>query len=155
MDPVRNQRPRWRVVTVAAILAAAAAPHGAAGDPGGPDEKALGEQVMRRFCLSCHGAPDGKPEDPLGARLRPEVWGDPERAYEHLGQLWRINRRMDQPFQGTDAERRALAGWLARRAQENRIPAWRAALPWTAAGALLVAAALLFVRARRRGAGFR
>ena len=107
---------------------------------------------MRRFCLSCHGSPGGIPEDPLGPRLRPEVWGDPERAYENLGRLQSIDRRMDQPFSGSEADRRALAGWLAWRALENRRPPWWAALPWAAAGGALLAAVVLVARARRRGA---
>jgi mono/diheme cytochrome c family protein len=122
--------------------------HGGA-TPASPAVLARGEQVMRRFCLSCHGSPGGIPEDPLGPRLRPELWADPERAYENVGQLWRINRRMDQPFHGSDEDRRALAAWLARRAAENRTPAWKVALPWAAAGAVLLAAGLLAVRSRR------
>ncbi len=152
MDLARIPRPRWLAALVLASLAGVGTPSRASGNPVGPDVQARGEEVMRRFCLSCHGSPGGKPEDPLGPRLRPEVWGDPERAYENLGQLWRINRRMDQPFQGTDADRRALAAWLSRRAQENRTPAWKVAVPWAAAGTLLLAAVLLVVRARRRGA---
>ena len=105
---------------------------------------------MRRFCLSCHGAPGGKVEDPLGPRLRPEAWADPARAYENVGALQRINRRMDQPFRGTDEERRDLAAWLAWRALGNRTPAWQVALPWAAAGAGLLAAAGFAVLAGRR-----
>lgn len=136
-------------------VAGAGAPGQAAGDPVGPDTLTRGEELMRRFCLSCHGSPGGKAEDPLGPRLHPEVWGDPERAYANLGQLWRINRRMDQPFPGTDTERRELAAWLSSRARENRTPAWRVALAWSAAGVLLLAAGLLVVRARRKGASRR
>ena len=106
---------------------------------------------MRRFCLSCHGSPGGVPEDPLGPRLRPEVWGDPARAYDNVGHLWRINRRMDQPFPGSDEERRALAAWLSRRALENRTPPWKVALPWAAAAAGLLAAVAVALRARRPG----
>jgi mono/diheme cytochrome c family protein len=131
-------------------LALAAAPGRAGGAPPSPDVHVRGEQVMRRFCLSCHGAPGGIPEDPLGPRLRPEVWGDPERAFENVGRLQSINRRMDQPFNGSDADRRALAGWLAWRALENRTPPWKAALPWAAAGAVLLAAGGLVLRSRRR-----
>jgi LPXTG-motif cell wall-anchored protein len=58
---------------------------------------------------------------------------------------------MDQPFSGSEADRRALAGWLARRALENRTPTWKAALPWTAAGAVLLVAGGLVFRSRRRG----
>jgi mono/diheme cytochrome c family protein len=132
-------------------LALAGAPDRAGGAPPSPDVHARGEQVMRGFCLSCHGSPGGIPEDPLGPRLRPEVWGDPERAYENVGRLQSINRRMDQPFSGSEADRRALAGWLAWRALENRKPTWKAALPWAAAGVVLLAAGGLVLRSRRRG----
>jgi len=57
---------------------------------------------------------------------------------------------MDQPFRGTDDERRDLAAWLAWRALENRTPAWQAALPWVAAGAGLLVAAVFAVRAGTR-----
>jgi mono/diheme cytochrome c family protein len=132
-------------------LAVAAAPLRVDAVPASPDVHARGEQVMRRFCLSCHGSPGGIQEDPLGPRLRPEVWGDPARAYENVGHLQRINRRMDQPFTGTEADRRALAGWLSWRALENRTPPWKVALPWAAAGAVLLAVVLLVARARHRG----
>jgi len=141
---------------LASLLAALAAPTAAA--PGAaaasPEVLQRGEQVMRRYCLSCHGSPEGKPkvEDPIGPRLRPEVWGDPERAYEVIGQLTRINRRMDQPFTGSDEDRRALAAWLAQRASENVVPPWRKALPWGVAGAALLATGLLLARRRARGA---
>ena len=91
-------------------------------------------------------------EDPLGPRLRAETWGDPEQAYALLGQLSRLNRRMDQPFSGSEADRRALAGWPSLRALENRSPPWRTALPWAAAGGALLAAVVLVARSRRRGA---
>lgn len=140
---------RLLLPVLAAIAAALAAPAGAAAPP---DVLRQGEQVMRRFCLSCHGSPDGKGDDPVGPRLRPEVWGDPARAYEAIGQLSRINRRMDQPFTGSDEDRRALAAWLAHRASENVVPAWRTALPWAVAGVALLAAGLLLARRRARGA---
>jgi hypothetical protein len=110
---------------------------------------------MRRFCLSCHGVPGGKVEDPLGPRLRPELWSDPEQAYQNVGQLWRINRRMDQPFAGDEAERRALSLWLSRRARENVVPPWRAAAPWVATAVVALASFGLFVRMARRNAGRR
>ncbi|HQR30763.1 MAG TPA: cytochrome c, partial [Anaeromyxobacteraceae bacterium] len=87
------------------------AAHGATASPAPPasaETLARGERVMRRFCLSCHDAPGAGVDDPLGPRLRPETWGDAARAYENLGQLGRINRRMDQPFTGSDDDRRAL-----------------------------------------------
>ena len=99
-----------RLAAALLSLAVAGAPGRASGAPASPDVHARGEQVMRRFCLSCHGSPGGIPEDPLGPRLRPELWGDPDRAYENVGRLQSINRRMDQPFSGSEADRRALAG---------------------------------------------
>ncbi len=150
MDLARNPR-RMRLAALAALALAAIGPApGAADAPPSPEVLARGEQVMRRFCLSCHGSPGGKVEDPLGPRLLPEVWGSPTQAYENVGALQRINRRMDQPFRGTDDERRDLAEWLARRALENRTPAWQVALPWVAAGAGLLFAAGFAVRAGTR-----
>jgi mono/diheme cytochrome c family protein len=140
-----------RVALLAAVVLATvvvAAP--AAASPGGvPDLEARGEQVMRSFCLSCHGSPGGQVADPLGPRLRPEVWGDPEQAYANVGRLQAINRRMDQPFPGDDADRRALAAWLSRRARENRVPSWQRVLPWVGAFSLMAAALLLYRRSRR------
>jgi mono/diheme cytochrome c family protein len=152
VDLVRQPFVKLLAATVLPALAVATVPLRVDADPAWPDVHARGEQVMRRFCLSCHGSPGGIPEDPLGPRLRPEVWGDPARAYENVGDLQRINRRMDQRFTGSDADRRALAGWLSWRALENRTPPWKVALPWGTAGAVLVAVALLVARARRRGA---
>jgi mono/diheme cytochrome c family protein len=153
LDQARNLR-RTRLAALAALAALAMAvalpAPGAADAPPSPEVLARGEQVMRRFCLSCHGSPGGKVEDPLGPRLRPEGWADPARAYENVGALQRINRRMDQPFRGTDEERRDLAAWLAWRALENRTPAWQAALPWAAAGAGLLATVGFAVVAGRR-----
>jgi hypothetical protein len=140
-----------QIVPLLAGLLALSAPVRVAASQVSPDVYARGEQVMRRFCLSCHGVPGGQVPDPLGPRLRPELWGTPEQAYENVGQLWRINRRMDQPFHGTDGDRRALSMWLSRRARENVVPAWKVAAPWVATAALVLAAGLFFVRALRRG----
>jgi mono/diheme cytochrome c family protein len=137
--------------TLLALLLGGATPAGAAEPPVSQDVYERGEQVLRGFCLSCHGVPGGKPSDPLGPRLRPELWGDPEKAYANVGELHRINRRMDQPFQGSDADRRALSLWLSRRARENVVPPWKAAAPWAATAVVVLAAGLLLVRARRRG----
>jgi mono/diheme cytochrome c family protein len=151
LDRARNLR-HTRLAALAALAMASIGPTpGAADAPPSPEVLARGEQVMRRFCLSCHGSPGGKVEDPLGPRLRPEAWEDPARAYENVGSLQRINRRMDQPFRGTDGERRDLAAWLAWRALENRTPAWQAALPWAAAGAGLLTTVGFAVLAGRRG----
>jgi mono/diheme cytochrome c family protein len=151
---VRSSSLRLLPVALGAALAASpgAAPGTARAAEGSvsPEVYERGERAMRRFCLSCHGSPGGHPPDPLGPRLRPELWGDPEQAYRNVGQLWRINRRMDQPFPGDDAERKALSEWLARRARENRTPAWKSALPWAGALAAAVVAGVLFLRSRRR-----
>jgi mono/diheme cytochrome c family protein len=151
---VRSPSLRWFPALLGAALAAfpgaAPAPARASEASVPPEVYERGERAMRRFCLSCHGSPGGQVPDPLGPRLRPEVWGDAEQAYLNVGQLWRINRRMDQPFPGDDAERRALSEWLARRARENRTPAWKGALPWAGALAAAVVAGVLFLRTRRR-----
>jgi mono/diheme cytochrome c family protein len=151
LDLARS-RLRKRLAALAALaLTSTGSVSRAADVSASPQVLARGEQVMRRFCLSCHGSPGGKVEDPLGPRLRPETWADPDRAYDNVGALQRINRRMDQPFRGTDEERRDLAAWLSWRALENRTPAWQAALPWVAAGAgLLATAGLAFLAGRRR-----
>jgi mono/diheme cytochrome c family protein len=150
LDPARSRLPTRLAALAALALASTGSAPRAADAPPSPVVLARGEQVMRRFCLSCHGSPGGKVEDPLGPRLRPEAWADPARAYENVGALQRINRRMDQPFRGTEEERRDLAAWLAWRALENRTPAWQAALPWVVAGAGLLVAAGLAVRAGTR-----
>ncbi|MGA8891451.1 MAG: cytochrome c [Anaeromyxobacteraceae bacterium] len=146
---------RTHLPALGALLAALAAPASADAGPAAasPEVLARGEQVMRRFCLSCHGSPEGRPkvEDPIGPRLRPEIWGDPARAYDAIGQLSRVNRRMDQPFTGSDDDRRALAAWLAHRAAGNVEPPWRRAVPWALGGASLLATGLLLARIRRRG----
>jgi mono/diheme cytochrome c family protein len=156
---VRSPSRRWPTAALGAALVvfpgAAPAPARATEAPVSPEVYARGEQAMRRFCLSCHGSPGGQPPDPLGPRLRPEVWGDPEQAYRNVGQLWRINRRMDQPFPGDDADRKALSEWLARRARENQTPAWKGALPWLGALAAAVVGGVLFLRTRRREAARR
>ena len=150
MDLARSRRRKRLAALAARALASTGSASGAADAPPSAEALARGEQVMRRFCLSCHGSPGGNVEDPLGPRLRPEAWADPARAYDNVGALQRINRRMDQPFRGTDDERRDLAAWLAWRALENRTPAWQAALPWVAAGAGLLVAAVFAVRAGTR-----
>ncbi len=137
-------RASMRLARATLLLAAALATSVSA-----QDLEARGEQVMRSFCLSCHGSPGGQVADPLGPRLRPEVWGDPEQAYANVGRLQSINRRMDQPVPGSDADRRALAAWLSRRARENEVPAWRMLAPWVGAAGLAMAALLLFRRSRR------
>jgi len=132
-----------RLGVAAALLQAAIA---AAEVP--PPDLARGEDVMRSFCMSCHGK-DGK--NPLEPRLTPEGWGDPQKAYANIGRLSQIQPRMDQPFTRSDEERRALAAYLARLAQRNRIPLWRAAAPYAALAAAVAAAGAFFVWSVRRG----
>ncbi|HET8723191.1 MAG TPA: c-type cytochrome [Anaeromyxobacteraceae bacterium] len=134
-------------VLLLAATGAAASPAA----PASPETLARGEQVARRFCLSCHDAPGGAVPDPLGPRLRPETWADPARAYENLGQLGRVNRRMDQPFTGPDDDRRALAAWLAWRADQNRPSPLRRAAPWIGMVAGGCAAVAIVLVLRRRG----
>lgn len=136
---------------VLAALAGVAAPCLGSAEPPLSDLQARGEAVMRRFCLSCHGSPGGAVEDPLGPRLRAETWGDPEQAYALLGQLSRVNRRMDQPFTGSEEDRRALAAWLAWRAAQNREPLLRRAAPWILGFSGVCSAAAILLAVRRRG----
>lgn len=133
------------------FLASAAPASPAGGATPSPETLARGERVMRRFCLSCHGSPGGAVEDPLGPRLRPETWTDEARAYALVGQLTLVNRRMDQPFSGSDEDRRALAAWLAHRAGENRASLARRAGPWLALIAAAGSAGAVLLGARRRG----
>jgi mono/diheme cytochrome c family protein len=144
-----------RIPPSAAALAAGlalATPSGAA-PPDAADAATLerGRRVMRDFCLSCHVLEAGQGATPLRPRLRPDVWGDPERAYALVGDLPSLSRRMDQPFRGTDEDRRALAAAVAAVARENRVPAWRAALPYAGLAAAVAGAAAFLAWARRRG----
>jgi hypothetical protein len=142
------RRNRALLVALACGLAVRA---GAEAPLGSAEELARGRRVMQDFCLSCHVLEPAQGATPLRPRLRPEVWGDPERAFANIGNLSAINRRMDQPFRRGDEERRVLALALAAIARENRVPAWRAALPYAALAAGVAAAAGFFTWARRRG----
>ena len=137
------------LVSALALLSAPALASGPSAE-----QLARGEEVMKSFCLSCHGVPDSKAgRVPLPSRLRPEVWGDAEQAYAHIGALGRINSQMNQPFTRSDEDRRALAAWLAKTAQENHEPWWGVAVTY-APLVLAVAAALGFLAwMRRRSAG--
>ena len=146
-----------RILPPAAALAAglaalSPAPPSRAAPPDAADAATLerGRRVMRDFCLSCHVLEAGQGATPLRPRLLPEVWADPERAYALVGDLPSLNRRMDQPFRGTDEDRRALAAALAAIARENRVPAWRAALPYAGLAAAVAGAAAFLAWARRR-----
>jgi mono/diheme cytochrome c family protein len=84
--------------------------------PGLPDrpltaEEELGNRKLRSHCLSCHTL-DGPPEkNPLAPKVK--GWTK-EQAYVNVGRLDKLNRNMLLNFQGTDEERRALAGALER-----------------------------------------
>jgi hypothetical protein len=141
----------WSRILLAAIASGVAARAGAEAPLGQGDELARGFRVMKDFCLSCHVLEPGQGGTPLRPRLRPEAWGDPERAFANLGNLSAINPRMDQPFRGGAEERRLLALALAAIARENRVPAWRAALPYASMAAGVAVAAGFLAWARRRG----
>lgn len=136
---------------LAALAAGLAACTGTETPIGSPDELARGRRVMQDFCLSCHVLEAGQGATPLRPRLRPEVWSDPERAFANIGNLTAINRRMDQPFRRGDEDRRVLALAVASIARENRVPVWRAALPYAAMAAGVAGAAGFLAWARRRG----
>jgi len=142
---------RSTVPLSALLLALAAAPstaRAAAGAEPSAEELARGEAVMQSFCLSCHGK-DGK--NPLRPRLDPDGWGDPDKAYANIGRLQQIQPKMDQPFTRSDEDRRALAGYLARLARENRRSPWEVALPYAAMAAGVAVAGGFFAWALRRG----
>jgi len=141
----------WSRALLAVVAAGLTGRAGAEAPLGSAEELARGRRVMEDFCLSCHVLEPGQGATPLRPRLRPEVWGDPERAFASVANLSSINRRMDQPFRRGDEERRVLALALATIARENRVPAWRAALPYVAMAAGVAAAAGFLAWARRRG----
>ena len=141
----------WSRALLAVVAAGLAGCAGAEAPLGSAEELARGRRVMEDFCLSCHVLEPGQGATPLRPRLRPEAWGDPERAFANVANLSSINRRMDQPFRRGDEERRVLALALATIARENRVPAWRAALPYVAMAAGVAAAAGFLAWARRRG----
>lgn len=68
-----------------------------------PELAAQGKRVLTQQCWHCHR------EIPLAPRVA--GWDAP-RAYEALGRLPQLNPAMP-PFRGTDADRRALAAYLA------------------------------------------
>ena len=116
------------------------------------EDLARGQRVLQDFCLSCHVLEAGR-GNPLRPRLKPDVWGDPDKAYANIGNLLQLSRSMNQPFRGTDEDRRALAAALAALARGNRVPAWRAALPYVGLAAAVGAAGAFLAWARRRERG--
>lgn len=112
----------------------------------------LGARVARNFCLACHDHEPGPgAQNPLLPRLTEDRFGTPERAYESIGRLAELNPVMVLPFQGTDAERRALAAWLAAQARRNRSGWWEAALAAAGATAAAAGAGVWALRQARRG----
>ncbi|HET9594740.1 MAG TPA: hypothetical protein VFP65_04115 [Anaeromyxobacteraceae bacterium] len=111
----------------------------------------LGARVARDFCLACHDAEPGPgAQNPLLPRLTEDRFGTPKRAYASIGRLSELNPVMVLPFQGSEAERRALAAWLAAQTRRNRQGWWETAL--AAAGLTAVvggAGAWALLRARR------
>jgi mono/diheme cytochrome c family protein len=121
-----------------------------AATPGAPsaDEVARGAAVARRFCYACHDAEPGpRATNLLAPKLRPEQWGTPEQAYANIGRLSKLNPSMTLAFEGPEADRRALAAYVAALSCENRPPRWRTALGLAAVAAVVGSAAAW---ARRR-----
>jgi mono/diheme cytochrome c family protein len=131
-----------RAALVAVVTACASAPPRSEAD-------LRGEAVARAFCLSCHVLDAPRERMGLRVRLRPDVWATPDEAEQNVRQPWRVSRAMTVAFQGSDADRRALAVYLVRVAGENRVPWWREAAP-LAGLAGVVAAAALWARRRVR-----
>jgi mono/diheme cytochrome c family protein len=114
-------------------------------------DPAIGARVARDFCLACHDAEPGPgAQNPLLPRLTEDRFGTPERAYASIGRLSDLNPVMVLPFQGSEAERRALAAWLAAQARRNRQGWWRTALAAAGVTAALGGAGAWAVRRARR-----
>jgi hypothetical protein len=103
---------------------------------------------MHDFCLACHVLDSKGATNPFRPKIRMETFGTPERAYANIGRLSQIQPQMTHAFRGSDDDRRALAHFLARMAQENRAPWWKAAVPYLALAAGIAAAGSYFLRAR-------
>ncbi len=116
-----------------------------------PDVLARGEDRMRDFCLACHVLDAGPGvTNPLRPRITPERWGTYAQAYENVGNLNRIRPQMAHAFRGNEADRQALALFLARMGRENVVPPWRRALPYAGLAGVVALAAAFFLRSRRR-----
>ncbi|MGA8890684.1 MAG: hypothetical protein WB493_03880 [Anaeromyxobacteraceae bacterium] len=130
---------------VAALLLHAAPP------PETPEALARGEDRMRDFCLACHVLEAGPGiTNPLRPRITRERWGTYAQAWENVGNLNRIKPQMAHAFRGDDADRQALALFLARMGRENVVPWWRKALPYAALGLAVSVAGAFFVRSAGR-----
>jgi hypothetical protein len=86
--------------------------------------------------------------NPLRPKITVEKWGTYAQAHENVGQLNRIRPQMSHAFRGTEADREALALFLARMARENVVPWWRRALPYAGLAALVAFAGAFFAAAR-------
>jgi len=104
---------------------------------------------MHDFCLACHVLETAGATNPFRPKIRMETFGTPERAYANIGRLSEIRPQMAHAFRGNDPDRRALAHFLSRMAQENRVPWWKTAAPYAALAAGVAAAGTYFLRSRR------
>jgi hypothetical protein len=112
----------------------------------------VGRAAADRFCYACHDRETRRAGNPLLPRLDLARFGTPELAYASVGRLQQLSASMTLPFEGPEAERRALATWLAdaaqREATRRRAPA-RLALASALAAAAAGVAALHAARRRR------
>lgn len=114
-----------------------------------PEQLARGEWLMHDFCLACHVLETQGASNPFRPKIRMETFGTPERAYANIGRLSGIRPQMAHAFRGSDSDRRALAYFLSRMAQENRVPWWRVAAPYLALAIGVAAAGSYFLWTRR------
>jgi len=129
----------------AALLLHAAPP------PETPEALARGEDRMRDFCLACHVLEAGPGiTNPLRPRITPEKWGTYAQAHENVGNLNRIRPQMAHAFRGNEADRQALALFLARMGRENVVPWWRKVMPYAGLALAVAVAGAYFVRSARR-----
>jgi len=78
-------------------------------EPSTGEPLAAGKKVMEGFCLSCHVL-DGPAQD---NPLKPKIKGwSADLAYDNVGKLSKLNAAMID-FDGSDADRRALAAYLS------------------------------------------
>jgi len=142
-------------VVVASASAALAGPDAAPETdrlpPATPEQLARGEWLMHDFCLACHVLETKNASNPFRPKIRMENFGTPERAYANIGRLSQIRPQMAHAFRGNDDDRRALAHFLTRMAEENQLPWWKAAAPYGALAAGIAAAGAFFLRSRRGG----
>ena len=74
-------------------------------------EEELGNRKLRTHCLSCHVVDGPREKNPLAPKVK--GWTR-QQAYDNVGRLSKLNKAMLLDFQGTEEERRALAGALER-----------------------------------------